>query len=112
MKKSCQAEKQQNAEKRTRGQCVIDITKLILCKYPARWTANEISTALSANVRTVTRVVRDMTESGLLDRKYNSYSISPTIVHQFYKAKWAVDNEVEKIVMVESKKSKKRGSDE
>ena len=107
--KKSQAEKTVPTEKRTRGQLVIDTTKLILCKYPASWTAGDISIMLKANIRTISRVLRDMSKAGLIERKYNSYTLSLDIANQFYGAKWTLKNEIEKTIMIESKKGDSNG---
>ena len=99
-------QKKQNipAGRKSRGQLVIDITNLLLRQYPSRWPAQDISIQLGANVRTVSRVLKDMTEKGLTENKYHTYSINIEIVKRFYDAKWFVQQETAKSIMLTNKK--------
>ena len=97
--------------KRTRCQVAIDIMKLIATTYPSRWTANDISIQILVNKRTVNRILTDMVKSRLCDLKYNSYTISLEVINQFYGAKFAVEQEVKKITMIQSKKQKGKPND-
>jgi len=97
-------------QKRTRSQLVIDVTKLVMSKYPARWNAKEISLMTGANLRTINRVLAEMSDSGLLDRKHQTYSLPLEIVTQFYGAKWYVKQEIDKDIMI-IKKGDKNGKE-
>lgn len=97
--------------KRTRSQLVIDVTKLVMSKYPARWNAKEISLMTGANLRTVNRVIAEMTDSGLLEKKHSTYSLPLDVVTQFYGAKWYVKQEIDKEIMVHKKGDKTNGKE-
>lgn len=104
MLKKSQVKKETANGKRPRSQLVIDTTKLILSKYPVKWTAEEISIKTGANIRTVNRILADMTSEGLLERKYHSYTISIEIINQLYGAKWYIRQEMDKQIMLTNKK--------
>ncbi len=89
--------------KRTRSQLVIDVTRLVISKYPTRWNAKEIALMTGANIRTVNRVLAEMTDAGLLERKYQTYSLPIDVVNQFYGAKWYVKQEIDKEIMINKK---------
>lgn len=98
-------------EKRiTRCQIAINIMKLIATTFPSKWAANDIALQLGLNVRTINRVLKDMLDSGLFERKYNSYTLSLNVMQQFYDAKWTVNQEVNKSLMLGSKKNNPRGN--
>ncbi|MFA5518835.1 MAG: helix-turn-helix domain-containing protein [Spirochaetota bacterium] len=98
-----------NRSRRTRSQLVIDVTKLIISKYPVRWNAKEISHMTGANLRTINRVLAEMSESGLLDKKHQSYSLPLNVVSQFYGAKWYVKQEIDKEIIIHKKGDKNEG---
>jgi predicted transcriptional regulator len=95
--------------KRTRCQVAIDIMKLIATTYPTKWTANDMAIQLNVNARTINRILTDMVQTGLFERKYNSYTISLSVMQQFYGARWAYDQEVNKITMLQTQKINRRG---
>lgn len=88
---------------RTRSQLVIDVTLLVVTKYPTRWNARELSIMTGANLRTINRVLAEMTESGLLERKYHTYSLPLSVANQFYGAQWYVKQEMDKDIMIHNK---------
>jgi uncharacterized membrane-anchored protein len=96
-------------EKRTpRCQVAINMMKLIATTYPAKWTANDIAIQLGINVRTINRVLSDMLQAQLFERRYNSYTLSLNVIEQFYGAQWAVKQEVNKSLMLTNKKNNPR----
>ena len=80
----------------TRAHLTIQVIRLIMEHYPTKWSAKEISVALSAPLRTVTRVLSDLTEERLFAKSYNAYSLSLEIINQFYGAQWYVRQEINK----------------
>jgi len=103
MKKISQAEN----TKRSRSILTIEIIKTILSKYPAKWRSEEISIMLGANPRTVLRILKLMIDNGLIEQKHSSYTISLNLIEQLYGAKWALQQEVNKAIMLQSKKNNK-----
>lgn len=93
-------------QKKTRSQLVIDVTKLVVSKYPARWDAKEIALMTGANIRTINRVLAEMTESGLLEKKHQTYSLPVEVVTQFYGARWYVKQEIDKNILITTKGDK------
>lgn len=89
--------------KRTRSQLVIDVTLLVMSKYPARWDSKEISLMTGANLRTINRVLAEMVDSGLLDKKHQTYSLPFEVINQFYGAKWYVKQEIDKEIQIHKK---------
>ncbi|MCL2154156.1 MAG: hypothetical protein FWH53_00685 [Leptospirales bacterium] len=94
--------------KKSRGLLVMDITQLLLWQFPVGWTAEEIATQLRANVRTVRRILQDMTTKGLLGKKYHIYTINLEIIKQIYGGKWYVKQETDKSIML-TKQKQNRG---
>lgn len=94
-------------QKRTRSQLVIDVTRLVISKYPTRWTANDFAVMTSANVRTINRVLAEMTDSGLLEKKHQTYSLPLDVINQFYGAQSYVKQEMDKAIMIHNKKEGK-----
>ena len=92
--------------KKTRSQLVIDVTRLVMTKYPARWDAKEISLMTGANIRTINRVLAEMTDSGLLEKKHQTYSLPLDMISQLYGAKWYVKQEIDKQIMIHKKGDK------
>lgn len=95
--------------KKTKTQLVIEVARLVMQKYPARWTANELTIMTNANIRTMNRVLAEMTGTGLLEKKYSTYSLPLETVNQLYGAKWYVKQEIDKDIMIHknSKPTKK-----
>ena len=92
--------------KKTKTQIVIEVARLVVNKYPARWTANEFAVMTNANIRTINRVLAEMTGSGLLEKKYSTYSLPLETVNQLYGAKWYVKQEMDKDIMIHKKSNK------
>ncbi len=86
--------------KKTKSIIIMEIMKLILEKYPVRWNSKELSISTKAPIRTINRILSEMTQSGLLERKHSSYSLPIAIVNQLYGAKWFVRQEMGKDIIV------------
>lgn len=80
----------------TRSHLTIEVIRLIMEHYPTRWSAKEISTALGAPLRTVMRVLAELTETRLFAKKSTTYSLTDEIIHQLYGAQWYVRQEMNK----------------
>ena len=89
--------------KKTKTQLVIEVARLVMTKYPARWTANEFAVMTNANIRTINRVLAEMTGSGLLEKKHSTYSLPLEAVNQLYGAKWYVKQEIDKDIILHKK---------
>jgi len=103
VKKSQEKKQKLPIIKRSRGQLVIDTTDFLLRQYPVKWTAKEIAVQLRANMRTMGRVLKDMTEKGLIENKYHTYAIDIEIIKRFYDSKWYVQQETNKSIMLADK---------
>lgn len=92
--------------KKTKSQLVIEVARLVITKYPARWNANELAVMTNANIRTMNRVLSEMTCLGFLEKKHSTYSLPLETVNQLYGAKWYVKQEIDKDIMVHKKSNK------
>ena len=101
-----------NTRKRTRSRLVIEVALIIMSKYPIRWDAKEIALMTGANIRTVNRVLAEMADTGLLERKHQTYSLPFEIINQFYGAKWYVKQEIDREIMIQKRKEIKHGKKE
>jgi predicted transcriptional regulator len=88
----------------TKSRLIINITKLILEKYPARWSAQELSVALNANIRSVNRALAEMVQLGLIEKKYHSYSLPLGMMQALYGGKHYVNQEVSKAILLHKSK--------
>ncbi len=87
---------------RSRSRLVIDITNLVLGKYPVRWKAQELALATGANQRTVERALHDMVDSGLLEKRNTSYTLNPKYINQIYGAQWYVRQTIDKDLLLKT----------
>jgi transcription initiation factor IIE alpha subunit len=89
----------------TRTRLVIEIVKLMLDKYPIKWTSSEISIALGVNRRTVDRVLSEMMQSKLTEKRYASYTLNTMFINQLYGARWFVGQQTKKDILIEKVKN-------
>ena len=87
-------------KRRSSGQLVIDTANLLLRQYPTKWTTRDIAIQLRANERTLSRVLKEMTDKGLIENKYHAYAINIEIVRGFYESKYYVQQETNKSIML------------
>lgn len=97
-----------NSKSRSRSRMVADIAALIIGKYPVPWKADEVTLALGENRRTIDRALKDMLDSGLLEKKYHSYTLSAKLVNQIYGAQWYVRQTIDKDVMLKTHREKNK----
>jgi DNA-binding IclR family transcriptional regulator len=89
----------------TRGRLTAGITALVLEKYPASWSAGELAIATGAGKRTVERVLADLVDAGVLEKKYHSYTLHGKHLSQIFGARWAVRQEIEKDILIGKKET-------
>ncbi|MBN2157891.1 MAG: winged helix-turn-helix domain-containing protein [Spirochaetes bacterium] len=89
----------------TRGRLTARITALILQKYPIAWNVPELALATGAGRRTVERVLADLVEAGVIEKKYHSYTLHNRHLNQIFGAKWAVRQEIEKDTMIQKRRA-------
>jgi len=87
-------------QKKTKSQLVIEVTNLIFSKYPVKWKAKELALASGAKQRTVERILREMTDAELLEKRDGLYTLNFKHINQFYGAKWYVRQEIDKEIMI------------
>jgi len=88
----------------TRGRLTARVTALILEKYPVAWNVPELSIATGAGRRTVERVLADLMEAGVIEKKYHSYTLNNTHLNQIFGARWVVRQEIEKDIMIQKRR--------
>lgn len=88
---------------KTKTKLVIEISNLVISKYPVAWKAGEIALATKANIRTVERALKEMTESGLLEKRHHSYTLHTKHINQIYGAKWYLRQQTDKDVILGKK---------
>lgn len=88
------------AQKRTRSALVIEIMKLILEQYPIAWKAREITTATKTGQRTVERALADMTDAGLLEKRYHDYTLSTRLVKKLYSGETYFRQQMDKDILL------------
>ena len=84
----------------TRSRLIIEMVRLIMENYPTKWSAKEISIALNAPLRTVTRCLVELTEAKLFAKSYNTYSLTLELINQFYGAQWYIRQEINKQIKI------------
>jgi DNA-binding MarR family transcriptional regulator len=87
---------------KARSRLIIDITNLVIGKYPVKWKVQEIALATGSNQRTVERALHDMVESGLLEKRHHSYTLSMKHINQIYGAQWYVRQAIDKDLLLKS----------
>lgn len=87
---------------KTKSKLIIEISNLVISKYPVAWKAGEIALATKANIRTVERALKEMAESGLLEKRHHSYTLSTKHIQQIYGAKWFVRQQTEKDILLKT----------
>lgn len=81
---------------KTRTRLVIEISNLLIGKYPVAWKAQEIALATKANIRTVERALKDMADSGLLEKRHHSYTLHTKHINQILGSKWYLRQQIDK----------------
>ena len=88
----------------TRGRLTARITALILEKYPVAWNVPELSLATGAGRRTIERVLADLVDAGVIEKKYHSYTLHNRHLNQIFGARWVVRQEIEKDIMIQQRR--------
>lgn len=92
-------------ESLTRGRLTARITALILEKYPVAWNVPELAIATGAGRRTVERVLSDLVDAGVIEKRYHSYTLHNKHLNQIFGAQWVVRQEIEKNILLRKKES-------
>jgi hypothetical protein len=91
-------------ESLTRGRLTARITALILEKYPIAWNVPELSITTGAGRRTVERVLADLMDAEVIEKKYHSYTLNNKHLNQIFGARWVVRQEIEKDIMIQNRR--------
>lgn len=89
-------------ETKTKSKLVIEISNLVISKYPVAWKAGELALATKANIRTVERALKEMADGGLLEKRHHSYTLSTKHIQQIYGAKWFVRQQIDKDLLLKN----------
>jgi len=87
---------------KTKSKLVIEISNLVISKYPVAWKAGELALATKANIRTVERALKEMAENGLLEKRHHSYTLNTKLIQQIYGAKWFLRQQIDKDILLKN----------
>ncbi len=96
----------ENRKNRSRSKLILEITKLVISKYPVSWKASELALVTGESQRSVHRALSEMIDSDVIEKHYTAYRLSTVLANQIYGAKWYVKQELDKDFLVMNKGGK------